>query len=63
LKFILKVSNNEVEYKALIAGVELCYRAGADSPRAFLDSQLVVSHLNGEYKVKDVTMEAYVRRV
>ena len=31
LKFIFKASNNEVEYKALIAGVKLCYTVGADS--------------------------------
>ena len=43
LKLMFKVSNNEAEYEALIAGVELCYTAGADLVRAFLDSQLVVS--------------------
>jgi len=40
LKFMFKASNNEVEYKALIAGVELCYTAGVDSVRAYSDSQL-----------------------
>jgi len=44
LKFIFKASNNEVEYEALIARVELCYTAGADSIQAFSDSQLVVNH-------------------
>ena len=40
----------------------MLYR-GADSVRAFSDSQLVVSQLNGEYEAKDDTMAVYVRRV
>jgi len=42
-------------------GIKLCYAAGADSIRAFLDSQLVVSQLNREYELKDDTMAAYIR--
>jgi len=30
LKFMFKASNNEAEYEALVAGIELCYTAGAD---------------------------------
>jgi len=63
LKFTFKASNNEAECEAMIAGIELCYTAGADSVQAFSDSQLVVSQLNGNYEVKDDTMAAYVRRV
>jgi len=53
---MFNASNNEVEYEALIAGVELFYTPGVDSVRAFSDSQLVVSQLNGEYEKKDDTM-------
>jgi len=63
LKFMFEASNNKAEYEALIAGVELCYTAGADSVRAFSDSQLLVSQLNGEYEIKYDTITAYVRRV
>ena len=38
LKSIFKASNNEAEYEAIIAGIELCYTAGADSVQAFSDS-------------------------
>jgi len=31
LKFTFKASNNEAEYEALVARIELCYTAGADS--------------------------------
>ena len=60
---MLKALNNEAEYKALIAVLELCYTAGVDSVRAFSGSPLVVSHLIREYEVKDHTMAAYVCRV
>jgi len=29
LKFLFKASNNEVEYEALLAGMDLCYALGA----------------------------------
>ena len=51
------------QYEALIAGVELFYTTGEDSVRAFSDSQLIISQLNGEYEMKDGPMAAYVRRV
>ena len=35
LKFMFKASNNEAEYEALIAGMELCYTTRADSVQAF----------------------------
>jgi len=31
LKFMFKASNNEAEYKVLIAGVDLCYTASANA--------------------------------
>jgi len=63
LKFMFRASNNEAEYEALIAGLELCQSLGAEAVHAYLDSQPVVSQLNGEYEVKDDTMAAYVRCV
>ena len=43
LKFMFKASNNEDEYEALIAGIELCYTAVADLVQAFSNSHLVVN--------------------
>jgi len=63
LKFMPKASNIEAEYEALIASVELCYIIRVDSVRAFSNSQLMVSQLNGEYEVKDNTIATYVWRV
>jgi len=57
---MFKASNNEVEYETLMTGIKLCYTTRRDSVQAFSDSQLVVSQVNGAYKAKDDTMEAYV---
>jgi len=63
LKFLFKAFNNEDKYKALVAGIRPCYTTGAESVRAYYNSQLVVSQLNGVYELKDNTKVAYVRRV
>ena len=54
LKFIFKASNNEVEYKTLIAGIQLCYTVEEDSIKAYSESQLVNSQPNGDYEVKTI---------
>jgi len=38
LKFMFKASNNEVKYEAQTTGVALCYTAGTDSVRVYLNS-------------------------
>jgi len=37
-KFMFKASNNKAEYEALVAGMELCYIAGANYVQAFSNS-------------------------
>ena len=50
LRFEFKASNNEVEYKALIAGLELAKEMKVESLDIFSDSQLVVCQINDEYQ-------------
>lgn len=45
-------TNNEAEYKALIAGLELAQSKGITELDVFMDSQLVVSQMKGEWKIK-----------
>jgi ribonuclease HI len=47
------VTNNIAEYEALIKAMELAQRFTKDGLTCFLDSELVVKQLLGEYKVKD----------
>jgi len=46
-------TNNQAEYKALIAGLEELAQLGAEHVNIRMDSQLVVRHVNGQYRVKD----------
>ncbi len=51
-------TNNVAEYQALLAGLELALDRDVESLEVFLDSELVVRQINGQYKVKDATLKA-----
>ena len=48
-----QATNNQAEYKALIAGLTKAKDLGVRELEVFLDSELVVKQLNREYRVKD----------
>ncbi|KAG7571562.1 Ribonuclease H domain [Arabidopsis suecica] len=50
---------SSVEYKALVAGLNLAWVLKINKLRAFYDSQLVANQFNGEYIARDERMEAY----
>lgn len=52
-EYLGETTNNQAEYKALIAGLEKAVELGADEVECFLDSELVVKQLKREYKVKN----------
>ncbi len=52
-KYIGEATNNQAEYKALLAGLTKAKELGARELEIFLDSELVVKQLNREYRVKD----------
>jgi ribonuclease HI len=52
-EYIGKATNNQAEYKAIIAGVKKAKDLDAEELECFLDSELVVKQLNREYRVKD----------
>ncbi|GFS40548.1 hypothetical protein Acr_00g0069240 [Actinidia rufa] len=55
-----KATNNEAEYKALLAGLRVATELGAQSLEVFSDSQLVVNQVQGDYLAKDARMMAYL---
>ncbi|XP_068486877.1 uncharacterized protein [Phaseolus vulgaris] len=63
LRFAFKVSNNQAQYEALIAGMLLAKEMGAQSLLAKSDSQLVTGQVTREYLAKDPQMAAYLRYV
>ena len=52
-KYIGETTNNQAEYKALIAALTKAKEIGARELEVFLDSELVVKQLNRQYRVKD----------
>ena len=51
-------TNNVAEYEALLAGLELALDRGVERLTVFLDSELVVRQLTGQYKVKNADLKA-----
>ena len=56
LRFEFKASNNQAEYGALIAGMNLTAEMGAENLKAESDSQLITSQITGEYQTKDLQL-------
>lgn len=52
-EYIGVATNNQAEYQAVILALTKAKALGASEIDFFLDSELVVSQLNGDYKVKD----------
>ncbi|MFH1744547.1 MAG: ribonuclease HI family protein [bacterium] len=52
-EYIGVATNNQAEYKAVIAAIKKAQELKASEVEFFLDSELVVKQLNREYKVKN----------
>lgn len=51
-QFLGRMTNNEAEYRALLLGLELAKDLRPETLVCFLDSELVVSQINGLWRVK-----------
>ncbi len=47
-----RATNNVAEYRGLIAGLDAAIRLGASPLVVYMDSELVVRQMTGEYRVK-----------
>ncbi|XP_077229834.1 uncharacterized protein LOC143862648 [Tasmannia lanceolata] len=63
LRFGFRASNNEAEYEALIAGMNLAVQTRAQRLKAYCDSQLVVCQIQGVYEAREERMIKYLGRV
>lgn len=52
-KYIGITTNNQAEYRALIAALEKAIELQGTDIRVFMDSELIVKQMKGEYRVKD----------
>ena len=60
LRFGFQASNNEVEYEAVIAGLNLAHSLEIDQLEVCSDSQLVVRQIDDTYKAKSGRMILYL---
>ncbi|MCX6794473.1 MAG: ribonuclease HI family protein [Candidatus Falkowbacteria bacterium] len=52
-EYIGVATNNQAEYRALVAAFKKAVDLGAKELDCYLDSELIVKQLKGEYRVKD----------
>jgi ribonuclease HI len=55
-EFIGKCTNNQSEYRAILAAIKKAKEFKAEQLDCYLDSELVVKQLKGEYKVKNTEL-------
>ena len=53
-------TNNEAEYEALVAGLDLAKAIGATSVVIYCDSQVITNQINGDYECKGERMKLYL---
>ena len=63
LRFGFRTSNNEAEYEAVIAGLNLAHSLEVDQLEVYSDSQLVVKQIEDTYEAKSGRMILYLRKV
>ncbi|XP_015967232.1 uncharacterized protein LOC107490950 [Arachis duranensis] len=63
VRYEFPVSNNQAEYKALLAGLTLAREVGAKALEVNTDSQVVSSQINGSYQTRDPLLQQYLAKV
>ena len=63
IRLDIPTTNNEAEYKALVAGLDLAKAAGAKNVVVHCDSQVVISQVNGGYECNNGRMKRYLEEV
>jgi len=56
-------TNNQAEYRAIIAALEEAIKLGATHVKLNSDSELVVKQINGRYKVKKLALRPLYQKI
>ena len=56
-------TNNFAEYSALLIGLNLAVKKGITELTCFMDSELAVRQLNGEYKIKNDDIKEFHKKI
>jgi len=62
-RYIGETTNNQAEYRAIVAALEEAIRLGAREVEINSDSELVVKQIRGQYRVKKLTLKPLHQRV
>ncbi len=62
-KYLGSMTNNQAEYNALLLGLNLARMSGVKNLSVYLDSELIVRQVNGEYRVKNPEIKPLYRKV
>lgn len=62
-EFLGNQTNNFAEYSALIRALEESKNLGATHLEVRMDSELIVKQMNGQYKIKEPTLQILAARV
>lgn len=62
-KYVGIRTNNQIEYEALIAALKSASKLHVQEVVCYLDSELVVKHLLGEYRVRNLILKRLWLRV
>ncbi|XP_071699090.1 uncharacterized protein [Rutidosis leptorrhynchoides] len=63
LRFNFDVTNNETEYEALLAGLNMVHKMHISQLRTYVDSQLVANQFNGSFEAHELSMRKYLKLV
>lgn len=62
-RFLGETTNNQAEYDSLYQSLLHCNRLGANNVDIFMDSQLVIKQMKGEYKVKHPEIQKIYKKI
>ncbi|XP_075507413.1 uncharacterized protein LOC142544239 [Primulina tabacum] len=63
LRIDSRITNNEVEYEAVLAGIQTAWEVGASRIILYSDSQLITQQIKGVYEAKDDRMLKYLQLI
>jgi len=63
LQFGFKATNNQVEYEALLVGLNLAYDMGAHEVTCKSNFQVMIGQIKGEFEVKEPLLQRYYHTV
>ena len=63
LRLGFSITNNKVEYEALLVGMTMVQKMGGKAMEIFSNSRLVVGQVQGELEVRDPRMQEYLNQV